>query len=336
MKILHFGGAGHFIIPLANYQNALGHQARCAGMWSNFWGLKPLFPNASNPEQLDEICKMGFDIIHFHNCDELMLDDPAFQNQVLSKLSTNAKLILSLGNNTFLHPKKNELLERKIFNIKNYFSHIFISSPPTINLNSLGISYSFLPLWVDTGALKIQPHQEDLPLKALFLADLPFSKGASEIIQAFDQINCKNERMKLKIITAEQAATNFDQALSDVQIVIEGLDLESYSSFGLFAMALGKTLLSGNTTKSQDYWESYKYSPVQHLSRENIKQKLESILLEPRCCRDFSKRSRAFVEKFHDINLSGQLILNTYKKVCETTLREKKTENSLKITEISF
>lgn len=312
MKILHIGGFKSLTHSLIEYQRSMGLSSEKL----NFPESEYLFLEKSIkiPHLLiDEICRSEYSIIHLHSKDSLRFNDAGlFSNhaelseQIIKLKNSGCKVIFSSFDQ---EPAASSLV---------LFDHIFVSSAEGYSEANKNSSWSWVPIWTDLNIVPKPPVEDpDLPLKFIHIKPAANNFGTELIQSAFDKINEKRHRCELKIVNENEILslkTLYD-ILHPFDVFLEYIGRESYGIFAVEAMAMGKTVISSNTPYAKDANSMFALSPVLNADPSNIQTRIEKVLGEPKCCRDFGKRSRAFVERAHSLEIIGRIITDTYQKL---------------------
>ncbi|RIL01321.1 MAG: hypothetical protein DCC75_13745 [Proteobacteria bacterium] len=134
------------------------------------------------------------------------------------------------------------------------------------------------------------------------------------ISEVLYQYQSKDRRLQFKIIRPEEFDTDLslENAVDACDIYIEQVSASCTGDLGLLALSRGKTVLSGNSSELQMDWPATKFSPVLHTDAKTLYSRLQAIVREPRCLRDFGKRSREFIRNQHRPDSIGKLLIDYY------------------------
>jgi hypothetical protein len=100
------------------------------------------------------------------------------------------------------------------------------------------------------------------------------------------------------------------QLIKNVDIVIDQCLSYEYGMNAVYSMAMGKVVLSGNEIETQIHFQRSDIPIINILpSADDIFDKLERLIFDPNKILELSKKSRIFVEEFHDsIKVANQFI----------------------------
>ncbi len=331
MKILHIGGYHPVTVTLAREQIALGHDVTVIGTSGSEYFFEMPFACVEVEHKAREVADERYQVIHFHLTESLCNLNSREGSAILPTLqllreSGAALFYYSYGDDFLVRPKASAALGLSNKTLMENFAHVFIGNADNLDLVSENTSWSWLGVGIDVASIPAPPVAE--PKGQLRILHVPYRVRPTEtklICEVLESMRAKGYKFELKILPPEQIVelTTLRRHLTECDLYIEQIERRSPGILALEAMAHGKTVLSGNAPEHHKTWEQLKISPVLHTTTETLARRIEGILREPRCLRDLNKRSRQYVDLFHDAKKNTGLTLRAY-------------QNSLKSSSSSF
>jgi hypothetical protein len=351
MRVAHFGGYRLAVEALAKYQKRLGAHVITFPFDAPF-SLQAHAPPAREPPlSLQELLDLKFDVVHFHLVTgfELIRElqgTKATPEAILSEFRAHGtKIFYSTYDCDLMHreallPAADKVRtpcagciagkdpyarsrwceddparQIRLQEIAKFVDHVFIGSFDTHPLASQHPSWSWLNLPVDLESIPKPPvvDPKTNSVKIVHIADRPAKRGSHLITQAMELLLAKKLPVEFEIIVPElHDLYSLLSSLRAVHVIIEQITSRSYGYLGAVGMALGKTVLSGISPEAKQAWDQLSFCPVLDCTADNLVSRIESIVREPRCTRDFGKRGREYAEKFHHPELIAKLTLDKY------------------------
>ncbi len=318
MNILHLGGFYPFVLTLAKYQKAAGHEV---SVWRGSQ-QNGIFQEGVNAEYLakraSEIKDRKFDIIHIHGLPNELEQQTKSISQSLGVIaSTRTRLVYSsLGEDPVVSlvakaPAIGSLL------LSN-FRHVFILDPENMTVAPACRSHSLIPMALDFERIKEVTLKYDEIRAILITAQVPADEQKF-IISCVESLRAKRLRFEFNVIDPDSIRNveSLMTIIKDSNLLVERVGRESFGALAVLAMAFGVPVLSGNSEKSRSSWQHLQYCPNLDTNRENFTKRLESIIREPRCLRDLSKRGKQHVKHFHNAEIVTKTVLDVYEKLVE-------------------
>ena len=321
MKILHFGGYRPEIEVLVREQKLAGCDVQVADISSTEQVYQTTELSGRISSRLDQLMQGDREVIHFHQLTEATYT--ANDNELIDSLRTlregGKKLVFSLGHKV-LEDEQHVALLREI--TTTIADHLFINHPGQSSMLSLfGIddeSISQLPHLVDFEqfAYRERPDYVDQPLRILLLADE--TNGSDELessikstIAGIDHVHFMKKSLT-EFGTFEDVRTLFMAA----DIIVDESTQGYYGPCSAIALTLGKTVVAplGDLEKKTSFTE-LKLSPVVNFARENVAERVQKLIREPKSLRDLCKRSRLYSETYHSAAVQTPLTIEVYKQV---------------------
>ena len=138
-------------------------------------------------------------------------------------------------------------------------------------------------------------------------------KGTKIIMQAMCQLKDKYPNEVDILAKGRMPLDEYLKLMSIVNIVIDQCHSYSYGMNALYAMAMGKVVLSGNEPEcSQEY--GIDDIPVINIrpAVDQIYAELEKLILNPQSILEIGEKSRRFVEKYHDSKRIAELYISAF------------------------
>lgn len=139
----------------------------------------------------------------------------------------------------------------------------------------------------------------------------PEVKGTKYILEAIRELKRKYdfEFMLVQNMSHDEAIEIYKRA----DLIIDQIILGAHGAFAVEAMAMGKAVICWiSDFMKLKYPEEL---PLISANQENIKEKIEYLLLNRDLIKVHGEKGRAYVEKYHDMNKISQNILEIYKKL---------------------
>ena len=137
----------------------------------------------------------------------------------------------------------------------------------------------------------------------------PAIKGTDSVLKVIEELKDKYS-FNFKLVQGmshSQARKIYEEA----DIIIDQLRIGSYGLLAIEAMAMGKTVI---TFISDPMKEKYpKELPIISANPDNLKDRLEYLIINKDMLEKTGKDGRAFVERYHDSNLIAKNLFELYK-----------------------
>lgn len=270
------------------------------------------------------ICLLRYDYFHYHFCETILpfyLDLPIlkiFRKKIIFHFwgseirdcrisgkytEFNFKECEEVNNNGYL-----KFLEKKKF-FKKYV-HLFIVG-----------DYSLLPYAPFSVAIKqsidlekfkyVGARKNRTKLKFVHAPSSRDAKGTKYILQAIERL--KSENYDFDFILLENM-TNKEVKFqcSNSDIIIDQLMFESYGTFSLENMAIGKPVLCRLDPAFDHYYDNI---PIINANPRNIYSVLKNFFDDPIDLETIGINSRKFVEKVHNPEKITKKIIKLYSKI---------------------
>ena len=143
----------------------------------------------------------------------------------------------------------------------------------------------------------------------------PEMKGTKIIREAMSKIE-RDYPEKVKCVSVgNMALKDYLNILKKANIIIDQCYLFSYAMNAIYAMAMGKVVFSGNEKECQDEYNNFDI-PVINITPnpQQIYNEIKRFIEEPNMIREYSKKSREFVESFHSDVVVARKYIDIFNK----------------------
>jgi len=323
MKILHVGGYHSLTLTFAKEQLKLGHEVTVMDTCGAEYFFEMPFACLEVKEKAAQIAKERYEIIQFHSAQSLFsfADGAALETTLKTLKSEGAKLLLyTYGEDSLAKAEAHLPADLSHRLLRESFDFLFIGSPDNMSFSSLGVPWGWLAMPLDLETIPAEGQPAQNKKGELSFLHIPYRVPKEEsdlIIEIMAALKGKGYRFNFKLVSPNEIidGTNLLQTLADCNVYIEHLSKSSFGLPALKAMALGKTVLSGNSQSARQSWEQLSVCPILDTSSDNFERRVESILREPRCIKDLGRRSRRYVEAHHNAAIINRMVLDTYQRV---------------------
>lgn len=150
----------------------------------------------------------------------------------------------------------------------------------------------------------------------VFLGKMRLTKGYEAMNRALDIIVKRYPNVK----RIPDRFLSFDEyliELSKANIVMDQCTSSSYGMNALYALSMGKCVLSGNLPEgAQEYGLTIQDIPIVDIKENSdmIVEVLEKLIINPDLIIDYGKRARIYAETFHDSAIIAKKYLDVFKK----------------------
>jgi glycosyltransferase involved in cell wall biosynthesis len=143
-------------------------------------------------------------------------------------------------------------------------------------------------------------------------------KGTSYIVDAMEMLKKKyNDDVEI-IIKGNMPLNEYLEIMKKTHIVIDQALSYDYGMNALYAMAMGKVVLSGNEIECQEEYKRFDIPVINILpSVIDIYSKLENLILNKKQIQELSIKSRIFVEDFHDYKKIANQYIEEWRNIDE-------------------
>ncbi|SHE64138.1 Glycosyltransferase involved in cell wall bisynthesis [Psychroflexus salarius] len=217
----------------------------------------------------------------------------------------------------YVNQKKHDFKTKKrLINEQKYLNHSFCCLPSHFYFaKQFGVQIkNLLPLAINLNNYKYEIKEPLVErLKILHAPTSRAFKGTEIIISAINKLKLKYD-FEFKIVEGVTHKELLEE-YKTCDIFIDQISVGWYGTAALEAMAFGKTTMA---FIDEIYFENIDYSdeiPVINITKQNIVTQIEDLLDDPEQLEDISKKSRLFVEKYHDANNVAELALTYYKQI---------------------
>lgn len=174
-----------------------------------------------------------------------------------------------------------------------------------------------IPLPINTNKIKFIPQNiENNKLKIFHGITREGFKGTKYIKEAMLKLKEKYPNDVEIIIDGKMPLKKYLKVLEETNIIVDQALSYEYGMNAIYSMAMGKVVLSGNEPEcGKEFGRSD--IPIINIkpSSENIYNQLEQLVLNKKAVIEIGKKSRAFVEEFHDHVKVAQIYVNTWNNI---------------------
>ena len=231
-----------------------------------------------------------------------------------------AKNILKYFTHSYVDSKKLKYFLIKEKKIHNYIDGII----PTMYDYSIGYKNSqyfkegkvleTIPMPIDSQIIKYKKNEFKDKIIIFHGINREDVKGSFYIKEALEKIKVKY-RNKVEIIIREKLPLNeYQEILEKSNIILDQCKSYSYGMNAIYAMAMGKVVLSGNEIENIKEFKREDI-PVINIRPEiiDIEKKIEYLIENPNLIFDIGEKSRKFIEEVHDVKIVAKKYLEIFK-----------------------
>ncbi|MHD0319364.1 glycosyltransferase [Fusobacterium sp. THCT1E2] len=233
---------------------------------------------------------------------------------------TYAKNILKYFTHSYVDSKKLKYFLVKEKKIHNYIDGII----PTMYDYSIGYKDSqyfkegkvleTIPMPIDSQIIEYKKNEFKDKIIIFHGINREDVKGSSYIKEALERIKVKYSN-KVEIIISEKLPLNkYQEILEKSNIILDQCKSYSYGMNAIYAMAMGKVVLSGNEIENIKELKREDI-PVINIRPEviDIEKKIEYLIENPNLIFDIGEKSRKFIEEVHDMKIVAKKYLEIFK-----------------------
>ena len=320
MKIVHAGGYSFTLDPLISAQREAGHEC----LYPECLPQGKLLQPPSGAQQLylaiEQIRAFRPDIIHLHSFASLLF--PEGQRTSLEKLlqalkSLGAKVILQTCPGDFdLVPQS--ALDRILCALP-LIDYCLVGSPDQTGYFSDPQKWHrfALPVAAESFTTRTPPLlAKPGPLRLLLLNSAASEQDRRALYQALAEARSLSNRVEVVELDTDtlSSLSQFEEAVLNADVFLDSLRRFWPSEAAIIALACGRLVIAG-PTDPQRPWPQLELSPLMFTDAARIGARLEAIVREPICLRDFSKRSRQYALTYHNLSLMSTVLLSVYEKL---------------------
>jgi len=173
----------------------------------------------------------------------------------------------------------------------------------------------FLPYSsVDINAIAVHPPKREGPPRIVHAPSDAAIKGTQRIVEAIEAL--QQHREFEFVLVQNMAHAQALQVYQTADLVIDQVLAGWYGGFAVEAMAMGKPVLC--YLREEDFTvvpeEMISDLPIQNVNPNHLQEDIASVLDHRSEWEEWSHRSRAFVEKWHNPRLIAAAMIELYKK----------------------
>ncbi len=142
-------------------------------------------------------------------------------------------------------------------------------------------------------------------IHVLYLAHHGNEDEAAKVAHTFSALKDSGLRFSASVFDSNevQSIEELESLIGACDLFIEQLRQPYFGSLAIYAMAKGKPVISRNSAQNHSFAHHTTFSPVIDASESQLFERLHAIIREPSCLRDLNKRSRQYVETYHNADL---------------------------------
>lgn len=208
-------------------------------------------------------------------------------------------------------------VEKRLNYEDKFIDYRMVCLPPHVDfLNSYGFkTKAILPLAIDIKQFTYMPKTQNK--EAITIMHAPTNrifKGTEYIEKAIDKL--KNEGYKIELnlvegVTHEELIEEYKKC----DLFIDQISVGWYGTAALEAMAIGRPVCAFIDERYFEYIDYSEDIPVLNINKENVTEKLREIIQSKENLPDIGKKSRKFVENYHDKSSVANYLFQIYNQV---------------------
>jgi glycosyltransferase involved in cell wall biosynthesis len=207
---------------------------------------------------------------------------------------------------------------RRINNEKQHIDYIVSCLPTHVDFAK---SYDMevnevLPLAINVEQIPYIPlesRSKDEPIIILHAPTNRIFKGTDYIVKAIESL--KNEGYNIDFRLVEDVShQQLFKEYERCDIFVDQISVGWYGTAALEAMCVGRPVCAFIDERYFQYIDYADEIPAINVTKENISNQLRKVLNKREWLSEMGKRSRAFVEKYHDIENVTKNLINIYKE----------------------
>ncbi|MCO6429541.1 MAG: hypothetical protein J5J00_01680 [Deltaproteobacteria bacterium] len=270
----------------------------------------------------EALAQRNVDIFHIHDPTPLfsIADIDFTQSKLRDVRERGSKVVVSLDGDVPLPAIQDQEERQKLLDmLQEQLACIFICSAEWHSLLNGVDNWSWLPNPIDVKKVQA-PEVYETPKEYSRVLHLTFGSSADEsarIVPLLEELARKDKRFVLTVKPVEdlRSITELRELVSRHDVVVERVSRPMYGWVALEGMAAGKTVLSGIHPQHRQEWQQLEFSPVLDCNEQTLVRRLLSLAYEPRSMRDIGKRSRSFVETYHDADQIVAMMIEIYNQL---------------------
>ena len=143
----------------------------------------------------------------------------------------------------------------------------------------------------------------------------PEEKGTPIIVEAMNRLQEKYPDEVECVAKGGMPLNEYLTLLNKTNILIDQAHSDSVGMNGLYALAMGKVVLSGNMPENQKEFNEYDCPIVNIMPDSNqIFEELEKLVIDRDKILELSKKSREYVERVHDANVIARKYIEIFER----------------------
>jgi len=166
----------------------------------------------------------------------------------------------------------------------------------------------FIKQAIDIQKYTIKTKEKKKELCIVHAPTSPEIKGTESVLKVIEELRYKYT-FNFKLVQG-MSHTQAKKIYEEADIVIDQLRIGSYGLLSIEAMAMGKTVLCYISDPMKDKYP--KELPIISANPDNLKDKLEYLIINKDMLEKTGENGRAFVERYHDSNIIAKNLLKLY------------------------
>ena len=264
----------------------------------------------------------GGSVVHFHGLSSLARPNtPASDalSLVASLRERDIKVVMTLYTESETWRNADIAIPGAVGELSDLLSYTLLGSEEFYVPIAARSRWAWQALPVDVAAIPVPPLFEPSPheVRVLYMPYLSNPADTRFIEATVSAVWNSGLKFKFTVVSPDEMKEErwYTDAFAHCDLFIESIDREGFGPAAVEAMLRGKTVMSGNAPEGKHLWPQLNVSPVFNTTRANFERRLESIIREPRCLRDLGKRSRQYVEQYHNAERIAAHLVDIYREL---------------------
>jgi len=166
----------------------------------------------------------------------------------------------------------------------------------------------FIKQAIDIQKYAIKNKEKKKELCIVHAPTSPEIKGTESVLKVIEELRYKYT-FNFKLVQG-MSHTQAKKIYEEADIVIDQLRIGSYGLLAIEAMAMGKTVICYISDPMKDKYP--KELPIISANPDNLKDKLEYLIINKDMLEKIGEDGRGFVERYHDSNIIAKNLLKLY------------------------
>ncbi|MEX0719973.1 MAG: glycosyltransferase [Balneolaceae bacterium] len=173
-----------------------------------------------------------------------------------------------------------------------------------------------VPLAVDVNSIIYMPFKKKNTRETITILHAPTSrvfKGTIHIEKAIEKLKSEGYNVEFRLVEGVSHEELFRE-YRNCDIFIDQISVGWYGTAALEAMVVGRPTCAFIDERYYQYIDYAEEIPVVNINKETITDQLRNLIDNSEKLPELGKRSREFVEKYHDVKNVCLKLINIYKK----------------------